>query len=154
MKYLKIYEEFLDGWEEISADDWYDSKMENQPFDETEYDTLVNFCIDNAKYKKGGVGYTLDYDYVNPNKMSYGFYSGGRAWRFTILKYDVGRYRENDEIFTSEHTTLTLFKKGEFKDSNSLYFLSCEDHTTSKWRYFECDRFQDLMTLVKKHLDL
>jgi hypothetical protein len=65
MKYLKIFEEFFDSWEEISPEEWYDSKMENQPFDETEYDTLVNFCVDNAKYKKGGVEYTLDYDYVN-----------------------------------------------------------------------------------------
>ena len=154
MKYLKIFEEFFDTWEEISPEEWYDSKMENQPFDETEYDTLVNFCVDNAKYKKGGVEYTLDYDYVNPNKMGYGFYSGGRAWRFTILKYDVGRYRENDEIFTSEHTTLRLFKKKESKDSNSLYFLNCEDHNYSKETYFECDTFKDLFELSKKHLDI
>jgi hypothetical protein len=152
MKYLKIYEEFFEGWEEISADDWYDSKMENQPFDETEYDTLVNFCIDNDKYKKGGKEYEIDYDYVNPNKMGYGFHSGGRAWRFTIIKY--GKFIDNYERYTAEHTTLTLFKKGESKDSSSLYFLSCEDHSTSRWTYFECDRFQDLMYLIKKHLDL
>ena len=88
----------------------------------------------------------------NPNKMGYGFHGGGRAWRFTILKY--GKFIDNYERYTAEHTTLTLFKKGESKDSSSLYFLSCEDHSTSCWKYFECDRFQDLMTLVKKHLDL
>ena len=31
MKYLKIFEEFFDSWEEISPEEWYDSKMENQP---------------------------------------------------------------------------------------------------------------------------
>ena len=152
MKYLKIFEEFFEGWEEITADDWYGSNLENQPFNETEYDTLVNFCNDNDKYKKGGKEYEIDYDYVNPNKMGYGFHSGGRAWRFTIIKY--GKFIDNYERYTAEHTTLTLFKKGESKDSSSLYFLSCEDHSTSKWRYFECDKFQDLMILVKKHLDL
>jgi hypothetical protein len=152
MKYLKIYEEFFEGWDEITPEEWYDSKMKNQPFDETEYDTLVNFCIDNDKYKKGGQEYELDYDYINPNKMGYGYHSGGRAWRFTILKY--GKFIDNYERYTAEHTTLMLFKKKESDDNKDLYFLSCEDHSTSRWKYFECDRFQDLMTLVKKHLDL
>ena len=73
MKYLKIFEEFFDSWEEISPEEWYDSNnnMESQPFDETEYDTLVNFCIDNDKYKKGGQEYELDYDYVNPNSPDF-----------------------------------------------------------------------------------
>ena len=153
MKYLRIYEEF-DTWEEISAEQWYDYKYDNRPFDETEYDTLVNLCIDNAKYKKGDIEYTLDYDYVNPNKMDYGFHSGGRAWRFTILKFEVGKYREDDESYTAEHTTLMLFKKKESKDSSSLYFLNYEDHIHSKEKYYECDTFKDLMTLVKKHLDI
>ena len=156
MKYLKIFEEFFDSWEEISPEEWYDSNnnMESQPFDETEYDTLVNFCVDNAKYKKGGVRYELDYDYINPNKMSYGFYSGGRAWRFTILKFEIGRFREDDESYIAEHTTLMLFKKKESKDSDSLYFLRCEDHNSSKEVYFECDTFRDLLDLAKKHLDI
>lgn len=151
MKYLKIFEEFT-TWEEISPEEWYGSKMENQPFDETEYDTLVNFCIDNDKYKKGGQEYELDYDYINPNKMSCGFYSGGRAWRFTILKY--GKFIDNYERYTTEHTTLMLFKKKESKYSNSLYFLNCEDHIYSKETYFECDTFRDLLELTKKHLDI
>jgi len=49
MIYLKLYEDF-EFWEEISVDDWYGSNLENQPFSETEYDTLVNFCNDNDKY--------------------------------------------------------------------------------------------------------
>jgi hypothetical protein len=53
MKYLRIFEEF-DTWEKITADQWYSTfDMENQPFDETEYETLLDFCFDNANYEKG-----------------------------------------------------------------------------------------------------
>jgi len=160
MKYLRIFEEF-DTWEKITADQWFSSNnnMENQPFNETEYDTLVNLCVDNANYKKGGNKYELDYDYINPNKMGYGSNdprpnNGGRDWKFTILKYELGGFRSGIEYNKVDHTTLILFKKKESKDSNSLYFLSCEDHNYSKELYFECDRFEDLFGLIKKHLEL
>ena len=84
MKYLRIFEEF-DTWEKITADQWYSTfDIENQPFDETEYETLLDFCFDNANYEKGENEYEIDYDYINPNKMGY---NGNmeRAWRFTIL---------------------------------------------------------------------
>ena len=53
MKYLRIFEEF-DTWEKITADQWYSTfTMENKPFDENEYETLLDFCFDNANYEKG-----------------------------------------------------------------------------------------------------
>jgi hypothetical protein len=154
MKYLKVFESFFKDWEEISDKDWYDSNYVNQPFDETEYDTLVNFCIDNAKFKKGEQEYELDYDYTNPNKMGYGFHSGGRSWRFSILRFS-NLYDDDDvEWYKAQDRMLILFKKKEKGDSNSLYFFGCENPSIGEWKFYESDTFDSLMDLVKKHLEL
>jgi hypothetical protein len=153
MIYLKLYEEF-NTWEKITADQWYStSNMENKPFDETEYETLLNFCFDNANYEKGENEYEIDYDYVNPNKLSY---SGRleRAWRFTILKFKISWNDTETRRYLESDTTIHLFKKEESKGGNNIYFLIHVNDYTDVHGFYECDTFKDLLELAKKHLEL
>ena len=153
MKYLKIFEEF-DSWEKITADQWYSTfHFKNQPFDETEYETLLNFCFSNAGFEKDGEEYEIDYDYVNPNKMSYDN-NDTRAWKFTLLKYKI-RWNDRETIrYLQSDTTIGLFKKKESEDSNSIYFLVHVNDYTGVHEFYECDTFKDLLELAKKHLDI
>ena len=153
MKYLKIFEEF-DSWEKITADQWYSTfHFKNQPFDETEYETLLDFCFDNANFEKGENEYEIDYDYVNPNKMGYDN-NDTRAWKFTLLKYKI-RWNDRETIrYLQSDTTIGLFKKKESEDSNSIYFLVHVNDYTGVHEFYECDTFRDLLELAKKHLDI
>jgi hypothetical protein len=152
MKYLRIFEEF-DTWEKITADQWYSTfTMENKPFDETEYETLLDFCFDNANYEKGENEYEIDYDYINPNKMDYGG-NMERAWRFTILKLKISWNDTETRRYLQSDTTIHLFKKEESKGSN-IYFLTHVNDYTDVHGFYECDTFKDLLELAKKHLEL
>jgi hypothetical protein len=153
MKYLRIFEEF-DTWEKITADQWYSTfTMENKPFDENEYETLLDFCFDNANYEKGENEYEIDYDYVNPNKMDY---NGNmeRAWRFTMLKFKISWNDTETRRYLQSDTTIHLFKKEESKGSNNIYFLTHINDYTDVHGFYECDTFKDLLVLAKKHLEL
>jgi hypothetical protein len=152
MKYLRIFEEF-DTWEKITADQWYSTFiMENKPFDETEYETLLDFCFDNSNYEKGENEYEIDHDYINPNKMGY---NGNmeRAWRFTILKFKISWNDTETRRYLQSDTTIHLFKKEESKGSN-IYFLTHINDYTDVHGFYECDTFKDLLVLAKKHLEL
>jgi len=153
MKYLRIFEGF-DSWEKITQDQWYSTLgMKNKPFDETEYDTLLNFCFDNGDFEKGENAYELEYDYVNPNKMSYRF-NMERAWRFTIMIFKISWNDAETRRYLTSDTTIHLFKKQESKFSNNIYFLNHVNNYTDVQEFYECDTFKDLFELVKKKLDL